>query len=133
MLVAASVSLLMAPDGHGGVEVTTRGLKPPQAEKLPEERAQEEGEGVEKPANIAVEGYTSARYVYGEMEDLGRGEVAGYIYQPGRGRTYVYGEAAPTVGLIYAYDNEGKRYVLSMKKKGEEAKEQRSGPGYRGR
>jgi hypothetical protein len=129
MLVAASVSLMLAPDGHSGVDVTTRGLKPPQAENLPEDRGQEEaGDGTEKPGNIAVEGYTSARYVYGEMEDMGRGEVAGYIYQPGRGRTYVYGEAAPTVGLIYAYDNEGKRYVLSMKKKAEEAREQRSGP-----
>lgn len=133
MLVAASVSLLMAPNGQGGVEVTTRGLKPPQAEKLPEARVQDDAEPLEKSSGIAVEGYTSARYVYGEMEDMGRGEVAGYIYQPGRGKTYVYGEAAPSVGLIYAYDNEGKRYVLSMKKKAEEAREQPSVTGHRHR
>ena len=127
VLVAAS--LLVSSDSNCGVAVTpTRGQKPTQAEKLPRverlpkggtppaEEAHEAGDGLEKPANIAVEGYASARYVYGEVEDLGRGEIAGYIYQPGRGRTYVYGEAAPTVGLIYAYDNEGKRYVLSMKK-----------------
>jgi len=118
-ILFASIMGLLSTTGYGGVTVNPRGFKVPMGEMKEEPPAGEEPEAGIGRRNIPVEGYAgSARFVYGDVEEMGNGEIAGYIYRPGLGRTYVYGESVPSQGMIVAYDQKGTRYLLKQSGRG---------------
>ncbi|ADE14851.1 hypothetical protein Nhal_1727 [Nitrosococcus halophilus Nc 4] len=75
----------------------------PQPYSIEQEKKTQRGYWVE------VAGYGDSRYVYGQLQILGRGEVAGYLYQNASRQIYVVGEIVgskrflvrDTAGVIY--------------------------------